>query len=41
MCNFVGIFVQGHMPIKENICIEVFVVTLLIKLSSYQVYILI
>ena len=34
------IFFQGHMPIMWNLCIFMFLVTLLIVLISYEVYIL-
>ena len=42
MCNVTGIFVQGHMPmpIKRDVSIPVLMVTLLIALSLYEVYIL-
>ena len=40
MCNVAGIFVQGHMPVICNVCFPVLLVTLLIILSTYQVYIL-
>ena len=36
-----GAFVQGHMPVMFNVCISVFMVTLLIVVSSYEAYILI
>ena len=40
MCNGVVIHVQGYMPIMGNICILVFLVTLLIALSAYEACIL-
>ena len=40
MCSLTGIFVQGLMSIMWNIFIPVFLVTLLIALSSYEAYIL-
>ena len=33
MCNVMGIFVQGHMPIMLNVHIPVFVVTFLMAVS--------
>ena len=41
MCDVAGIHVQGHMLIIWNVCIPLLVVTLLIALSSYEVYIVI
>ena len=35
-----GIYVQAHMSIICNVCISVLVVTVLIALSTYIVYIL-
>ena len=35
-----GIFVLEHMPVIWNLCISVLIVTLLIALGSYKVYIL-
>ena len=39
MCNFTDIFVQGHKPVMWNVYIPVLPVTLVIALSSYEVYI--
>ena len=41
MCDFTGIFVQGHISLMGNVYIPVYVVTYLIALKSYEVYILI
>ena len=38
MYNVACIFVQGHMGVVWNACLPVFVVTLLIALSSYEAY---
>ena len=40
MCNVSSIFGQGHMALMWNVCTPVFLVTLLIVLSWYEVYIL-
>ena len=40
MCNVGGIFVQGHMPVMQSVCILVLLVTLLMAVSSYEIYIL-
>ena len=40
ICNVAGIFVQGHLPVMWNTCKPVLLVTLLIAVSSYEVYIL-
>ena len=38
MCNVADINVQGHMPIMLNVCILVLMITLLIAVSSYEVF---
>ena len=40
MYDVAGIFIQGHMPVIGNLCIPVFLVNLLIVVSSYDVCIL-
>ena len=40
MCNVVYIFAQGNMPVTWNVCVPVLLVTLLIVVSSYEVYVL-
>ena len=40
MWNVEVIFPQGHMPVMWNTCMQVHLVTLLISVSSYGVYIL-
>ena len=40
MCNFGGIFVQGHMPMMGNVYIPVLLVMLSIAVISYVGYIL-
>ena len=40
MSDLAGICVQGHMPIMQNVCIPMLVVTMLIAVRSYDVYIL-
>ena len=37
MCHVADIFVEGHLPKMLNICISVFLVTLLVALNSYEV----
>ena len=39
VCNVAGLFVQEHMPIMLNACMPVLVVTFMIAVSSYEVYI--
>ena len=36
VCNVVGIFVQGHVPVMWNVCIPVLLITLLIAVISYE-----
>ena len=40
VCNVAGILLQGHMPVMWNVCMSVFMVTLFIALSSYEIDIL-
>ena len=40
MCDVGGTFVQGHISIMWNVCISVFLVRLLIAVSSYKAYVL-
>ena len=40
MGNVTGIIVQGHIPIIWSVHIPVFLVTLLIAMSFFEVYIL-
>ena len=40
ICNVADIFAQGHMSSMQNVCLPVLVVTLLIALGLYEVYIL-
>ena len=39
MCSVASIFVQGHMPIMLSVCITVPLITFLIPVSSYEIYI--
>ena len=39
MCNAVKIFVQGYMAVMWNACISMLLVTFLIAMSLYKVYI--
>ena len=38
-CIVAGIFDQGQKLVMQNVCVQVIMVTLLIALSSYEVYI--
>ena len=40
MCNVLGIFVQGHMPIMRSVCVQLFLVNIVNCTDSYEAYIL-